>query len=520
MLHIKLTNDFINWKMKKTINCEVYFAGYFHINFKLFTEENALNYLLKKISNIKNNYNYEQLFKNLNGSWACIIYSKKEVILASDIIRSIPIFYSVFNNTIYVSNTTHILRDKLKLNNINQKNIDFYKKNYSGPQGETILKGLYDVNAGHFVRFNKNELMIYKYWFMPAKLNIINPDHLLTKTNEIFDIVFRRMKIYFDANSNKKILLPLSGGMDSRLLAWALDKYQIKNEIIAYSFGINSEHEEALISKKIALKLDFKWLFIKYTKAKWLKFKDDLSDLVNVFPSHKSSLHLMDFIAIQELSKMYPNSIVLPGHTLDNLTGLSIPPELKFKNFIDEKNLANLNKLYDSKLTNYEEHYKNNKLSSFVVNSIRTYEYFGLECYLPYWDLDLTDFWYSVPTHWRIERNLFRLYLNTFAYKGNYAYLAEIPLALNRKIDSSFINITFNLKIKTITKYFLKKFKIIDIMNILLYRRKKKKNFRMDYIGFYYLFEENDLKCNPYSKHYLNLIAILILLEIQKKYAV
>ena len=513
VLKVRLRRKFTNWEKKNYSDCDIYFAGFFHIGMDLYRNEKAIEYLHFKMEQCQNLFEYETLFSCLNGSWSVIFWLKNEnrVILASDLVRSIPLFFSMIGSEIIVSDSTKELVDDLNLQNVITKNIPFYIANKTAPAGETIIENLHDVVAGQFISFDGISLSKFDYWKMPCRLSSIQQDELLQTCNNVFDVVFRRMKSFLDGNSDKIILLPLSGGMDSRLLAWSLKKYNVTNKIIAFSYGRDESAEEARISRMVAEELQLEWQFIKYTKAKWIEVKKSFDCLVNDFPVHKSCIHLQDFLAIREIGKKYPNSIVLPGLFLDHLAGLILPHDLKVGDKINVDLKGKMGLRYDSELANQETIQKNSRLSTWIINSVRTYEYFGLSFYLPFCDLELTNFWYGVPIKYRIERNLFRLYLNKYAYVGKYSTLLGVPVALGRSMGDEIIKLKLYDIIKIKMEFFLRKLGIAFIIKKLIYRKIYNQNRKSDYVGIYDFFDENDFIFDKFKVPYMQLVSLYLL---------
>ena len=53
-----------------------------------------------------------------------------------------------------------------------------------------------------------------------------------------------------------------------------------------------------------------------------------------------------------------------------------------------------------------------------ILQSLKIYEFFGYEWYIPLWDDDLIDFWKKIPLHFKINKKLYKNYLiKTDIYK-------------------------------------------------------------------------------------------------------
>lgn len=51
------------------------------------------------------------------------------------------------------------------------------------------------------------------------------------------------------------------------------------------------------------------------------------------------------------------------------------------------------------------------RVSKFIINSVRAYEFFGYEWWTPYWDNEFVRFWYNVPEILRTGQRLYKEYI-------------------------------------------------------------------------------------------------------------
>jgi len=141
--------------------------------------------------------------------------------------------------------------------------------------------------------------------------------------------------------------------------------------------------------------------------------------------------HLQDFLAVHELVQnkvLKPDDVIMPGHGLDILCQV-IDVRKYADNLIEGivqrfEQRKNFHRKYGTELFNkYSRHRENfpfgdkhlidflfwqENQAKYLVNSLRVYEYFGLNHCLSYWDRRVTDFWYSIPMENKFDRNLLR----------------------------------------------------------------------------------------------------------------
>ena len=159
---------------------------------------------------------------------------------------------------------------------------------------------------------------------MSKKLSII--------TLEIFEKLINK-------HQNKTIVIPLSGGYDSRLIISALYHLNAKN-IVCYSYG-KKNNFEAKVAKSIADKLNYPWFFVELSnKLQRINFN---SEIYKIYTKYSDTLaawsYVQDFFAVNKLlsKKIIPrDAVIVNGNTGDFITGGHLPKlnkkKLKKKN--------------------------------------------------------------------------------------------------------------------------------------------------------------------------------------------
>jgi asparagine synthase (glutamine-hydrolysing) len=280
-------------------------------------------------------------------------------------------------------------------------------------------------------------------------------DHVLVNT-------FLRL-LESTIKQGKKLVVPLSGGLDSRIVIAMLKRLGV-NDVICISYGRKGNRESA-ISKKVAEGLGYNWLFVEYTARKWYEFYNSKeADHFQIWAGNLSSLpHLQDFLALKELKiqgKLPDNSVFVPGHSGDMLAGSHIPRYYldNSKNYNSETFLADslkkhynlwkwpqeseLEHLFKEKISKSAAGLEitdndtcanaiefldfNERQAKFIVNSVRAYEFFGYEWRTPFWDTELIDFFLKVPLKNRVGQDLYKKYARNRLFSGELNVLKKI----------------------------------------------------------------------------------------------
>ena len=284
-----------------------------------------------------------------------------------------------------------------------------------------------------------------------SKKKKINVNTIEKRLDEILNKVFIKI---IRKNKNKKIFVPLSGGLDSRLVLSKLIELGAKN-ISSFSYG-NPYNSDAMRAKRIANRLQVNWKFIDTTKENSeLFYKSNIRSKYSLMASNFQSIpSYLDFQAIYLMKKkkiINHNSIIINGQTGDFLSGGHLP---KIKKKITKDLL--LNSIHERYFRLWLDKYNKNKVNDFasieetlshssininqplnkekfyflfffwewferqckyVCNGQRVYDYFNLDWELPFWNKKYLNFWNSVPSKYLINQNLYKNFLLKYDYK-------------------------------------------------------------------------------------------------------
>lgn len=430
-------------------------CGYFFFEERYYCGENIIAPILELFGEI--NPEHQSTLNKFNGSWAIVVNyeNTNKVILATDRYRSIPLFYMV-DKGISISDNFMLLEDYLKKTDYDRTSeLQFLLSGYiSG--SNTLIKSVSKVEPGTIVTLSEKGIESSSSYFVHfPNLGSVSDkiDLELELKKRILGLKNRIVKVC----KNKRVFVPLSGGNDSRLILWLLYESGIKN-VICYTYGVKSNPQRNIASR-IAERLGYEWYFIDYTRTRWQKdlLEEDLKEFL-LFSSNGTSLpHIQDYPAVKELHRLgliTESSIFLPGHVGDAWASefasedLSStyphPPQEYHSEFLDifnskvvsfliyrhfmffpvskrlwnTKEYSNLIERVKNDLKSYKSYRSEeiwlgmewilrNRTCLWIVNSIRTYEYFGSSYFLPLADYDLINFFRGLPMQHVIDRNLY-----------------------------------------------------------------------------------------------------------------
>ena len=158
------------------------------------------------------------------------------------------------------------------------------------------------------------------YWkdqvvLKPASIHTINDDGFLVKSvpwfnwhytpsEKSFETCLNEFTELFEGiinkqAENKQVILPLSGGLDSRTQAVALK--HLGKSVNAYSYSFSGGYPEAKLSKKIAQACDFKFNAFEIPKGYlW----DVIEDLAKINECYSDFTHPRQMAIIDEFDSM------------------------------------------------------------------------------------------------------------------------------------------------------------------------------------------------------------------------
>lgn len=378
----------------------------------------------------------EFLYK-LNGRFSITLSVGDQTILIADKLKTFPLLYFKTAKGYAVADLGDTVLEVMSSVSLNALAVKEYVSAGYVSENNTLLEDCLIVPAASYVCIGPQKVTETRYYSQHLLPPILDTEQLSPLVNNILERVIERMRL---VAGHRTIVIPLSGGYDSRLIACLCKKYAIPN-VICYTYGIkNSTEIEA--SRRVAEKLSFPWLYIEYTPEKWERLiNGPLFDRYIRYGGNLNTIpHIQDFLAIKELRERHlipEGAIVVPGHTGDVIGGSHLPSHISKHTVgreIYEKyfEINVLKRRYQKEVLAYidqsiEKYFPietkeaclqafhiwniRTRQANFITNSVRAYELNGLDWYLPLWDDEFEQFWNAIPCETRIGSKLYNDYL-------------------------------------------------------------------------------------------------------------
>lgn len=383
------------------------------------------------------------LLQRMNGFYTWVVETTDGVRAAVDHIRSFPLFYAINNGDLFLSDDAEWIRQQVgdeEMDPVARE--EFLLAGYvTGsdtlyPQVKQLQAGEYlqaingsdgvHVSKGRYYRFWHTEPEIYDETHLRAKLKIVT---------------INAMQRLIEQANGRQIVMPLSGGYDSRLIASMLKELGYTN-VTCFTYGVPG-NKEAEYSRKVAHALGFKWLFVEYSTALWRNAwcSFEAHEYRKMAANHTSLPHVQDWLAIKRLINeklIESDAVVVPGHSGDFVAGSHIPDFVFLKDthtqdslleILVRNHLSNCPKkgmtlesteALNSRLLDriaadfdgsapafanlYEMWDWQERQAKYIVNAVRVYDQFHLQWWLPLWDAEYVKFWQHVPLRLRKGR--------------------------------------------------------------------------------------------------------------------
>ena len=395
------------------------------------------------------------LLRRLNGFFAIVHQVDGSLFLAVDHLRSCPLFYGSGMNGVYVSDDPYWIRNETGDWSVDELSAAELLLAGFVTGSDTLSPNVKQVQPGEAltIQYTTGKMQVTPvryYEFIHSDFYVDSSDQLEARLDASLKASFNRLVRWA---RGRTIVVPLSGGCDSRLVVLMLKRLGYK-DVVAFSYG-RPGNDESKISKQVASATGVRWEFVPYSNAAWRKWHDseEWKRYSQMADGLASVPHLQDWPAVFELRKqeLIPqDAVFVPGNLAYSSMVFNIQPvryplvcsktrvvkqkeilgsihrafypmrdwarqSVDLKRQVDEKILRLLGSRpsYTPEEANsaYSWWWWQGFESRFVTNAVRVYEFWGYEWWLPLWDLEIARFWSRVPMIHRLGKRLQRSHL-------------------------------------------------------------------------------------------------------------
>ncbi len=508
----------------------VWATGSAFIGAALFTGSALATMVAQKLKS----QSFPLLMQALSGQFALVARLGDELWLGGDAIRSVPLFYR--------DNATLASDDISKLSPsgdfCSDSVAEFVLAGFvSG--SKTLYADVRTVQAGECVCLKDGVAKKVQYYDLANSYENDSEDEATLK--RLDKVVMGCMGRAAEVCAGRQVAIPLSGGLDSRLIAASFKRLGYDN-VVCFAYGLAGNWETKK-SRAMAKAMGLPWFEIPYSSEQ-LK-RDYHSDEMRRFwhfSGQGSALPcLTEWSAIracQGKGLVNKDAVFLSGQSGDFINGshlkylfdpewqanpLDVAGAIRSKHYSlwldladDPQVQAGVNRriaeqLLGSDLSNeqgaagaYELWECRERQLKHVVQGGRVFEFFGHDWWMPLWDRELIDFFKPVSIGLKMEGYLYAKYLA--AYDPYNVFQADRPLARFDR-DAALAGLASKMTLRRRLKHFLNSLPGLHQLALRRCRMREHRHYyRHNPLGFPRIYSEHEyVHADPAKRHVLSL---------------
>jgi len=366
-----------------------------------------------------------------------------------------PLFYTIYNNTLLISDDAFTLVNFTGNRKIDaQALIEFLE--FKNPLGsKTCVHGIRLLQAGERLTYMDGDVRVDTKFLYFSEKRLQDEE----EAEELFlNVVKEVFEDYFKALSNKLIVIPLSSGYDSRFLVSVAYMMGIKN-ILTLTYGVGDKRNfELPVAKAVANKLGIQHIFIEYRLEDFQELELDIMPRLLRYSQLFRAFNIQELVSTRKFAELIANNsmkpeniVFMPGDTGDFLSGGHISLGIIFSNSVSDLARAILDKHsifeepYPRRIIKFLEEYlletvstirymfgKGSKLSLVDLAEIfdwreRQYKYIasarlpyldhGFGYAFPLWDKRLVQFFLSLDLRLKWRQKFYKRILRKHFFK-------------------------------------------------------------------------------------------------------
>jgi asparagine synthase (glutamine-hydrolysing) len=435
------------WQRIELAEGTVWFAGYLYDNDRNLNREQVgakLAALPADSSALRD------ALAGIDGQFAAVVARQDATIAVVDHIASYPLLLDVADSKITIADRAQSLgyEGRIAPADLDRTAATVFAMSGFSIGTATLRRTTSWLPAGGFAVVDGNGIRtgshyVYSAWEVPAEPQADLEGALEALLGRIFERTIRAL-------DGRTVLLPLSAGQDSRLIAAGLWKFGYKN-VKCFSYG-QPGNFEARAARQLAERLNYSWTFVPYGHrmqrtgvgrgghAQYRQFSDTLAAV----PFEQ------DYFALKELKRrglITDDAVIINGQSGDFITGNHIPAALgpdaadgagdnwdmiinaliakhhslwaalatpQNLQVVREATTASLRAIGAPQRPGrvayglYEFVEYGDRQSKYVVGGQRAYDFFGLAWRLPLWERPFVEFWRTAPLEAKYQQRLYR----------------------------------------------------------------------------------------------------------------
>lgn len=368
------------------------------------------------------------------GNWGAVFVQADRALLLCDQARSIPLLYFRSEGAYEITSDVNQLIARHPDLALNEAAATEFRHFGYVLGNDTLLQDVHSAPSGTVTTLQLEAEPTYRELISPVRatdnpelqaVEALSTDDFLTRFHTELTKAFQ---FTINQAQGRQLLIPLSGGADSRLLLALLKELEAPN-VLCFTYG-QPGSTEAKISESVARGLGFDWIFVELQPEAMREAWKQAESFVKYSWAGQSLTHIQDWYALLQLQnhpQVEKDAIVLPGHTIvgnehdewcadpavafseEDAVNLYIEHhgvlQGKPKQAATEYTKAKLRPLVnqywtgtpDNRLETLVALNVRERQAKYISHSVRAYEYFGFDWAFPMYERSVWDLWINAP---------------------------------------------------------------------------------------------------------------------------
>lgn len=418
-----------------------------------------------------------RLLRDHPGQHSSIIETPTSILACVDHCRSFPVFHTV-GQRVLIGNDAAAVRTESGIAKVDSASvIECALAGFSsGPH--TLYAGLQQLEPGQAMLWDRasghcSSIRYFRY--LPDAYSAASDDEL---SEALIASVDKAIDRTIEAAGDRPIAVPLSGGLDSRLIVAKLHARGCRN-LLTFSYG-QAGNPDAMIAREIAAALNLPWQFVDTLAAanraffagsdrkRYWQYADHLSTVPN-------NQDILPLLRLRERGQLPENSVMVNGQTGDFISGGHIPDalfeqDLTVGSLVDRiaarhyslwhpietpdnhvivtdriRALLDLRETEDTRIDRpraialWELFEYETRQARYIVNGQRVYDHLNLAWHLPLWDGDFVRFWRDAPQASKRGQSLYRATWMKWDYRKLFSRHTRKVSAWSRPVSMAIV---------------------------------------------------------------------------------
>ena len=406
------------------------------------------------------------------GRLAAIRIDDDEVVLAQDRLRSWPLFWALEDlggpehagdcgtdpgrarsgRRLIVSDDSTLMRGAVTSPRLDPRARQEFLDAGFVTGTDTLLTGVHQTEQGAIVHIDRTTGKARAVNHSLARFSeeadmVADPEEFAALLSEALDAGLGRVLEDLDRRpGSPRLVLPLSGGLDSRLLAAWLTLHGALDRTVAFTYG-RPGSREVEVSRSVAEAVGLEWHAVEYVPADLREAwqTQDAADFLEYSYALGALPHVQDWYALRSLlaqGVLRRGDVVLPGHTIvgnmhdewmleePTITRGRVAKAIithhqdlqggqkrawadpyraaKVKEFLALRPFTGSPRDVQSVLESYNVRERQTK---YINNSMRAYEHLGLDWALPMLDVEFWSAWHRGAVELTARRDFYAVFI-------------------------------------------------------------------------------------------------------------